>query len=97
MFGERVAHGLLGLAIVSGLAMRLGFMEDTVLAFRSLEWKFSTPIKIGDTIHMRAEVAELKPMSRLGGGLVIFNVEVVNQRTEVVQRGTWSVLIKSRP
>jgi 3-hydroxybutyryl-CoA dehydratase len=31
MFGQRVAHGLLVLSIASGLVMRLGLMEETVL------------------------------------------------------------------
>jgi len=96
-FGQRVAHGLLGLAIASGLAVRLGFLEETVLAFRELgEWKFSLPIYLGDTVRLRATVAELKAMGRLGGGLVTFKVELLNQKDEVVQRGTWSVLVKSR-
>ena len=97
MFGQRVAHGLLGLSIASGLAIRLGFLEGTTLAFRELgEWKFSLPIFLGDTIRVRAIVAELKPMARLGGGLVTFKVELLNQEDKVVQRGTWSVLVKSR-
>lgn len=95
LFGERVAHGLLGLSIASGLAVRMGFMEETVMAFRGLDWKFTAPIKIGDTIHVRAEVAETKAMPRLGGGIVIMNVEVINQRSEVTQRGTWTVLVRS--
>jgi acyl dehydratase len=96
-FGQRVAHGLLGLSIASGLAARLGFLEGTVLAFRELgEWKFSLPIYLGDTVRLRATVAELKPMARLGGGLVTFKVELLNQKDDVVQRGTWSVLVKSR-
>ncbi len=97
IFGERIAHGLLGLAIATGLSVRLGFIEETAIAFRELEWKFSAPIKIGDTIHMRAEVAAKKPLPRLGGGLVTFDVQVINQRDEVTQRGTWSLLVKSRP
>jgi 3-hydroxybutyryl-CoA dehydratase len=97
IFGERVAHGLLGLSIASGLTVRLGFIEDTILAFRSLEWKFGVPIKIGDTIHVHAKVAEKKAMPRLGGGTVTFDVEVVNQRNEIAQRGTWTMLVKSGP
>jgi acyl dehydratase len=96
-FGQRVAHGLLGLSIASALAVRLGFVEDTVLAFREIgEWKFSLPIFIGDTIHMRATVADTKPMRRLGGGLVTFKVEILNQDDQVVQRGKWGLLVKSR-
>ena len=97
MFGERIAHGLLGLSIASGLAVRLGFIEDTIIAFMGLDWKFRAPIKIGDTIHTRAQIAEKKPMPRLGGGLITLNVEVLNQRGETTQKGTWSMLMKMKP
>ncbi len=96
MFGERIAHGLLGLSIASGLAIRLGFLEESVIAFMGLDWKFRGAIKIGDTIKVKAEVAEKKPMPRLGGGLLTFNVEVVNQRGETCQKGTWTMLVKVR-
>lgn len=56
LFGERIAHGLLGLSIASGLASRLGFVEGTAEAFTGLEWKFRGPIKIGDTIRVRLKV-----------------------------------------
>jgi 3-hydroxybutyryl-CoA dehydratase len=96
-FGQRVAHGLLGLSIASALAVRLGFLEETVLAFREIgEWKFSLPIYFGDTIRMRATVSETKAMRRLGGGLVTFKVEVLNQEDKVAQRGTWTLLVKSQ-
>jgi len=96
-FGQRVAHGLLGLSIASGLAVRLGFMEETVLAFREIgSWKFSLPIYLGDTIRVRATVTDTRPMRRLGGGLVTLKAEILNQDDKVVQRGTWGVLIESR-
>jgi len=97
LFGERIAHGLLGLSIASGLATQLGFIENTVIAFRGINWTFSGPIRIGDTIHMSARIAEKKPMQRLGGGLVTLNVEVLNQRGETTQKGTWSMIIKMKP
>ncbi|MCB0131877.1 MAG: MaoC family dehydratase N-terminal domain-containing protein [Caldilineaceae bacterium] len=97
MFGQRVAHGLLILSIASGQAVRLGFMEETVMAFRGLEWKFAKPVFMGDTVHLRVTVEEKKAMARLGGGLVIFKVEVINQNNEVVQRGNWEILCKGSP
>ncbi len=96
-FKERIAHGLLVLSIASGLAVRLGFMEGTVQAFMGLEWSFRSAVKIGDTIRVRAEVTELKPMPRLGGGLVTYKMQILNQRDEVVQRGAWTVLMQSKP
>jgi 3-hydroxybutyryl-CoA dehydratase len=96
-YGERVAHGLLGLSIASGLAARLGLIEGTVEAFTGLEWKFRGPILIGDTIRVRLEVKQKKEMPRLGGGFVVLDVAVLNQRDETVQKGTWTALIKGAP
>lgn len=97
MMGQRIAHGLLVLSIATGLATRLGFMEDTVIAFMGLEWEFRAAVKIGDTVRVRATVAEKKDMPRLGGGYVTFKVEVLNQEDTRVQRGTWRILVKSKP
>jgi 3-hydroxybutyryl-CoA dehydratase len=97
MFGQRVAHGLLILSIASGQAVRLGFMEDTILAFRGLEWKFVKPVFIGDTVRLRVTIEEKKEMRRMGGGLVNFKMEVINQKDEVCQRGNWDILCKARP
>jgi 3-hydroxybutyryl-CoA dehydratase len=95
MFGERVAHGLLGLSVVSGLAWRTGFMEGTADALISVETKFRNPVKFGDTIRARFEVKQKKEMRRMGGGFVTFSVVVLNQRDETIQKGEWMVLIRS--
>jgi 3-hydroxybutyryl-CoA dehydratase len=97
MFGERIAHGALVLSIATGLAVRSGVIEGTVIAFRELTWKYSGVVKIGDTVRVRLQIAEKKAMPRLGGGSVLMNVEVINQRDETVQRGTWTMLVKSKP
>src|SRR3990170_1529874 len=97
-FGQRVAHGILGLAIASGLAVRTGVLEGTVLAFREIgEWKFSRPIYIGDSIHVGLEVMECKALPRLSGGSVILSLDVQNQHRERVMKGTWNVLVMSKP
>jgi 3-hydroxybutyryl-CoA dehydratase len=97
-FGQRVAHGILGLAIASGLAMRTGVLEGTVIAFREIDtWKFSKPVYIGDTIHAVLNVIETKPVPRLGGGSIIIEIAVKNQRDEVAMKGTWTALVASKP
>lgn len=98
IFGQRVAHGLLCLSIASGLAMRTGMLEGTVLAFREInEWKFSRPVMIGDTIHVILNVKETKAVPRLGGGNITITLEVKNQRDETAMKGTWLVLVASQP
>ena len=97
-FGQRIAHGLLGLSIAVGLLMRTGVLEGTVLAFREIiEWKFIKPIFIGDTIHVDMEAKELKSMPRAGGGLAYVALEVKNQKDETLMRGTLAVLVASKP
>jgi acyl dehydratase len=96
LFGKRIAHGMLVLSIATGLAARLGFIEGTALAFRELTCKFSQPVFFGDTIHLKARVKELKAMPRLGGGLVIFDVRVLNQEGKIVQKGEWHMLVASK-
>lgn len=96
IFGQRIAHGLLGLSIASGLASRLGFIESTAIAFMGLDWKFKAPVLIGDTISLVARVARKREVRRLGGGIVVFQVSLKNQRGETVQEGEWTILIKSR-
>lgn len=96
-FGVRIAHGLLGLTVASGLGARLGFMEGTAEAFLKLEWKFRRPIYIGDTILLRGEVARIRAVRSMGGGVVAFEMKLLNQQGEAVQEGKWTVAIKGRP
>ncbi len=96
-YGRRIAHGLLGLSAASGLAARAGFIEGTTQAFIGLTYKFKAPVFIGDTIHLRATVSKLRPMPSMGGGMVVFAMEVLNQRGEVVQEGDWTLLMRGRP
>ncbi len=97
-FGQRVSHGLLIMAVISGLAVRTGVMEGTVLAFREIEsWKFSLPVFIGDTVYVVLEVEETKKLPRLGGGSIKLSVDVKNQDDKTVMKGRWIALIQSRP
>ena len=97
-FGQRIAHGLLGLSIATGLIMQTGFLEGTVLAFREIsEWKFVKPFFIGDTISAELTITETKALPRIGGGAVIAALVVKNQNDEPCQRGSLNLLMLSKP
>jgi len=98
IFGKQIAHGLLGLAIASGLAWQTGILDGTVIAFREVnEWKFIKPVFIGDTIYTELETIETKALPRIGGGSVTITLEVKNQNDEVCHRSKWTVLMMSKP
>ena len=96
IFGERIAHGMLGIVIHSGLSQMLGLMEGTILAFLGMTWNFHTPIRIGDTVHVVQRVKEMREASKNDRGVLTFEKELVNQRGEVVQTGTTTVLLAKR-
>ncbi len=95
IFGERIAHGLLGLSIQSGLLTR-AMQPYATLAFTGLRWKFKGPIKIGDTIRVRGKVIAKKEGGKPDRGLVTLERTVVNQRDEVVQEGETDLMVERR-
>jgi acyl dehydratase len=95
IFGERIAHGLLCLAIQSGLFSR-ATTEYATLGLAGLRWKFKAPVKIGDTVRLRAKVTAKKNLSKVDQGLVTLERTVVNQRDEVVQQGETDLIVEKR-
>ena len=95
-FGERIAHGMLGLTIASGLMQSLELYPDTLVAFLGLTWRFRGPIKIGDTIHVEQTIAEKKETKNPERGILSIATQVVNQKGEAVQEGERQVMILRR-
>lgn len=99
IYGERVAHGLLGLIIASGLFTRTELnsrLRKALIALLGVNWKFAKPLKFGDTIHLEIEILSKRKTSKPGRGVVVFQRNVVNQNKEVVQQGEVPMLIKTR-
>ncbi|MBT7697561.1 MAG: dehydratase [Desulfobacterales bacterium] len=84
-FGVRIAHGMLVLAVGSALSMRLGKYVTTPKAFIAFygmdSIRFIAPTKIGDTIHLEFEVAELTEKDDKRGVITSKNT-IKNQRGE---------------
>jgi acyl dehydratase len=94
-FGKPVAHGLLGLAIVSGLASHSPLVQT--LAFLEIkEWKFLRPILLGDTIQVISRVDGLVPRSRGRRGLVTWSRRLVDQQGRTLQEGLTQTLVRGR-
>ena len=96
LFSGRIAHGLLGLSIASGLWVQLGLLEKTIIAFLGLEWKFLAPVRIGDRVHVVVSVTEKNETRRPDRGIVRFSAALLNQKHEPVQEGAWTILIRKR-
>ena len=97
VFGQRVAHGALVLAIATGLRQQQGTFRGTLKAWLGMrDWRFTAPVLIGDTIHVVTEVTELRDTKDPLAGLAIQRVEVRNQRDEPVAKGEFVTLMHRR-
>lgn len=93
-FGGIVAHGVLNLAVATGLAYELGVFEGTVLAVRSTEARYDRPVFPDDELTLELEVAELEPNPRPGRGRADFHVRLRNQHGKIVLSGRWTLLLR---
>jgi acyl dehydratase len=95
-FGERIAHGLLGLAMVVGLEFRTAIDPDGAVAFLGLSWKFTGPIKFGDTIHALVAITSMRETRAPDRGIIVQAIQLLNQRGDVVQQGEFTMMVKRR-
>lgn len=99
-FGQRIAHGMVGLTCAIGLMLtRSGEFDESITAFLGVkDWRFTAPVFFGETIHMRYEITDRRlSKSAPSDGIVDFRVEVLDQDDEVVQAGTLTMLVSVRP
>ena len=97
--GERIAHGLLVLSVVSGLSTRVGLMQalgPALIGLGGLECRWKHPTRIGDTLLVRLKVEELRPTSKPDRGVVILLRDAVNQHGDVVMESIWTLIVRRR-
>lgn len=93
--GARIAHGPHSMATAIGMATQTGLFGERVIGLVNLSWDFAGAVKLGDTIRSRVTVEALRPTSKPGRSLATFGFEVINQRSETIQRGRMMVIVKT--
>ena len=84
-FGEQIAHALLVLSFAAG---SMPFDPERVVALRRVgDAVFKAPVRIGDTVHVEGEVADLRPIDD-ENGLVGCRWKVLNQHGRLVLRAS---------
>jgi acyl dehydratase len=97
MFGQRIAHGTLVLALATGLRQRTMLFDGTLLGLLEIRsWRFLKPVTIGDTISVDVTVSELRETSNPERGVMAQRLEVRNQRAEVVSEGELVALLRRK-
>src|SRR6201996_998478 len=79
VYGQRVVYGLLGLSMLTGLLDRTGLFSGTAIAMLGIrDWTFTAPMFIGDTIHLRLEIIDVRRTSAGDRGVVQRYFELIN-------------------
>lgn len=97
-FGQRIAHGLLVLSVLSGLTtqtLEYRQLEPRVLALVNLNCRFPRPTFVGDTVLARVTVVERISNVKPGRDQITFRREAVNQRGEVVVQADFVMLMRN--
>ena len=100
-FGERIAHGLLGLSIGASLMSQIGWntlYPHSMICLTGMDRvRFRLPIKFGDTIHLDAEIIEKTEMPGGEMGLLTTRLRILNQREELVISARTKMMVGRRP
>jgi acyl dehydratase len=95
-YGQRIAHGLMGLSITDGLKVQSGWFQDGISLGWS--WKFKGPIAVGDTLQVKIRIADARSSkSRPEMGILTMAIQLINQRGEIVQEGEHNLMIPFKP
>lgn len=97
-FPTVIAHGLFGLSLMEGLKSKLKLYDETSIA--SLGWdnvRFERPAIEGDQLHVRFRFVEKRPTRNPARGIVVEELELINQRGEIVTQARHTSLILTRP
>lgn len=95
-FRGRIAHGVLMIAVATGLAAQMGIFDGTVQAFSEVGARFLEPVRADDTVHLRLDVVEVDPAPTRRRGNVRFATVMLNQDSERVAEGHWTMLFLRR-
>jgi acyl dehydratase len=97
IYGERIAHGLLIISMVTGQVNQTGLLERLTIGVMDMNIKFQKAVKFNDTIHTVARITGKRPTRNPERGIIKIGVVVTNQRGEQVMEAEWTVFTKILP
>ena len=93
-FGTRIAHGLLLVSMMTGLAPISGQAVVALYGFDRV--RFVNPVLLGDTITYTSKIAGLQSKGD-GRGLADVEFQICNQHQNVCVAGTIKILLNKTP
>jgi acyl dehydratase len=95
-FGGRITHGPMIVGMAFGLVSRIDLIDGTVLGLLDIGWSFKAPVRAGDTIGVVVRVIGKRMTRKPDRGVVELELDVINQRGDIVQTGKAKVMIRCK-
>ena len=97
IYGERIAPGTLTASLTFTTFAMLAF--GTGMALLELNFKFSAPVKLNDTLEVEIEILDKRPSRTYAdkGGIVHQRMTTRNQHGTVVAEGNAKILVSKVP
>lgn len=85
------------MALTEGLKFRIPeFLGAAYLASLYWNYKFTKPIRLGDTVSLNVLIQSKRDTKNPERGLIVEYVSMINQRGEIVGEGEHGLLISKR-
>ncbi len=92
----RPVPGALTYTFIEGFILQ-SMIQGTGLAMLELQQKIHAPVQVGDTIHARIVVDDIRPTSQSGRAVVTSTVHVLNQHDTEVMTYVAKRLLAGKP
>jgi acyl dehydratase len=96
-YGGRIAQGVLGLAVATGLLNRLELTSGTLVALLGVNWRFERALYPGTRVHVELALNSTRRTKRADRGIVVLDAGLLDDAGAVYQRGELTMLVRSRP
>jgi acyl dehydratase len=93
-FGRRLVQNTLLIVIMEGLYKRVPWEPAVIAAYGRDNVRFINPAFIDDTVHLELEVVEKQSRDR--GGVITMEQRLFNQDDELIVKGDYLLLVKSK-
>lgn len=96
-YDGRIAQGMLGASVATGLVNRLGLTAGTLVALLGASWRFERPLYPEGRVHVELKLLSARPTRRVDRGIIVLESVLSDNCGLVIQRGELTMLVRRRP
>lgn len=92
-FKKQVVPGGLTFIIGNGLDCQTLWVDGSYIGLLDQQMRFSAPVFVGDTIYLTMTPTAKRLSRKPGRGIITYQIQILNQKDEVVMDGVWVILM----